>query len=87
MQIRMFSSSLVVRHGQIQRLHLQLVNEIQNQKQINKIMELEKRIEKLEKSMLEVAKTKNVITCIKPINKALVIPDIYYEIDRDTSNN
>ena len=79
---RQFTTGISNQHGQIQRLHLQLINELQRQNQEKQIQNLEARVEKLEKSMLELRAPKTLIPYVKPKMSVLVIPDLFLEIPR-----
>lgn len=80
---RQFTTGMSNQHGQIQRLHLQLINELQRQNQEKQIQNLEARVEKLEKSMLELRAPKTPVPYVKPEMSVLVIPDLFLEIPRN----
>ena len=84
MASRQFTTSISAQHGQIQRIHLQLINELQRQNQDKQINDLEARVKNLEKSMLELHAPKVPILYVKPEMAILVIPDIYLEIPSRT---
>ena len=79
---RQFTTSISSQHGQIQRLHLQLINELQRQNLDKTIRELEVRVEKLEKSMLELSTPKMPVPYVKREMSVLVIPDLFLEIPK-----
>jgi len=56
--IRALSTSVITNHGQIERLHLQLITELQRQKREMRITELEYKIEQLKKQLEELNATK-----------------------------
>jgi hypothetical protein len=77
-----FTTSISSQHGQIQRLHLQLINELQRQNLDKTIRELEVRVENLEKSMLELSAPKMPVPYVKREMSMLVIPDLFLEIPK-----
>ena len=79
---RQFTTSISSQHGQIQRLHLQLIGELQRQDQDKIIRDLAVRVEKLEKTMLELHAPKVPVPYVKREMSVLVIPDIFLEIPK-----
>jgi hypothetical protein len=79
---RQFTTGISNQHGQIQRIHLQLINELKRQNLDKTIRDLEIRVEKLEKTMLELRAPKTPIPYVKREMSVLVIPDIFLEIPK-----